>query len=266
MTRTCQALPICGTRFWVIVLRRAELRGTAEDLDGRYVRDQHAVWRYSDSLVPVPGATDWVDVDGRLRIDAPELDLDPRVKAVALAEAEYRHVRGLAYDEAETARTARNDAVRTALGQGISYGRIAELTGLSRGRIGLLRDLPAENAGAPDGGWVRSAAFYQRKLPRRRPQLSERELAEIDPLERAIVTAQGELDLRIQHYSAQVPRAYEQRARALREARRAGLSARQVAEICDLSAKRVNEIVAGEDYGRPRRSRSDTSDGSVTRR
>jgi hypothetical protein len=236
----------------MIVIQPAELQITAEDVDGEYVRDQEGVWRYRASLIAVPGAKDWTDDDGRPRIDAPELDLDPRVQAVARAEAAYRHVRALVFDGAEAARRERNKVVRAALRDGITYARVAELTGLSRGRIGLLRDEPsAALSSAPrEGGWVRSAAFYQRKLPRRRPRASRADLDAMEPRERSVAAAQAELERRIAHYSATVPTAFAQRAQALRDARAAGLSARQVAEICDLSPKRVNEIVAGSDYGR----------------
>jgi hypothetical protein len=245
-----------ATTIWTIEIQPTELEITAEDVDGEYVRDQAGVWRYCTSLIAVPGAKDWTDEDGMPRIDAPELDLDPRVQAVARSEATYRHVRALAFDGAEAARRDRNDVVRAALRDGITYARIAELTGLSRGRIGLLRDEPSVDRSSPprEGGWVRSAAFYQRKLPRRRPRASHAELDAMEPRERAVAMAQAELERRIAHYSATVPTVFEQRAQALRDARAAGLVARQVAEICDLSPKRVNEIVAGCDYGRPRKT------------
>jgi hypothetical protein len=239
----------------MVAISLTDLRCTAEDVDGKFVRDGEGVWRYRESLVPVPGAKDWIDDAGRLRIDAPELDFDRRVTAVACAEAAYRHVRALAFDGAEAARRERNDVVRKGLRAGMTYSRVAELTGLSRGRIGLLRDEPADGpAKTPsEGGWVRSAAFYQRRLARRRPQMPIADLDGMDPRERAIVVAQAELERRIAQYSATVPQAFEQRAQALREARAAGLTAREVAEICDLSPKRVNEIVAGSDYGRAKK-------------
>lgn len=239
----------------MIAMPPALLEATAEDLDGQYVRDQDGVWRYRESLIAVPGAKDWYDTDGQSRIDAPELDLDPRVRSVAEAEAAYRHVRSLAFEEAEAVRRARNDAVRAALDDGVTYARVAQLTGLSRGRIGLLRD--PRSASEPggrgsDGGWVRSAAFYQRRL-RRRPNIPAPELAAMTPRERAVTTAQAELERSVARYSVIVAPAFEQRAEAFREARAAGLSARNIAEICDLSVKRVNEILSGVDYGRARR-------------
>jgi hypothetical protein len=50
----------------------------------------------------------------------------------------------------------------------------------------------------------------------------------------------------------------------LRKQRAAGLSAREIAEICDLSAKRVNEILAGVDYRQTRRDA--TAHEAVSRR
>jgi hypothetical protein len=50
------------------------------------------------------------------------------------AEAHYQR----AYRRSEDAREARNAAVRTALNEGWTHARIAEATGLTRGRVGQI--------------------------------------------------------------------------------------------------------------------------------
>jgi hypothetical protein len=54
------------------------------------------------------------------------------------AEATYR----AAADRAEHAREARNAAVRQALAEGWTHAQIAEVTGLTRGRIGQIAVQP----------------------------------------------------------------------------------------------------------------------------
>ena len=53
-----------------------------------------------------------------------------------LRKAEARYQR--AYSRSEQARENRNAAVRQALAEGWSHARIAEATGLTRGRIGQI--------------------------------------------------------------------------------------------------------------------------------
>jgi CRP-like cAMP-binding protein len=56
--------------------------------------------------------------------------------AEELRKAEARYQR--AFRRAEEAREARNAAVRSALDVGWTHARIAEVTGLTRGRIGQI--------------------------------------------------------------------------------------------------------------------------------
>lgn len=53
-----------------------------------------------------------------------------------LQQAEVRYQR--AFRRSEEAREERNRAVRTALGEGWTHARIAEATGLTRGRVNQL--------------------------------------------------------------------------------------------------------------------------------
>jgi len=58
-----------------------------------------------------------------------------------LQKAEARYQR--AFRRAETEREARNAAVREALAEGWTHARIAETTGLTRGRVGQIASAKA---------------------------------------------------------------------------------------------------------------------------
>jgi DNA-directed RNA polymerase specialized sigma24 family protein len=58
------------------------------------------------------------------------------MKAAELRQAEARYQR--AFRRSETLREERNHAVRQALAEGWTHARIADATGLTRGRIGQI--------------------------------------------------------------------------------------------------------------------------------
>jgi hypothetical protein len=62
------------------------------------------------------------------------------VTADELRKIEARYQR--AFRRSEEARAARNAAVREALGEGWTHARIAEATGLTRGRVGQIAQRP----------------------------------------------------------------------------------------------------------------------------
>lgn len=64
-----------------------------------------------------------------------------------LRKAEARYQRAFRRSEAE--REARNAAVRTALDEGWTHARIAEATGLTRGRVGQIAQAGRRSLGLP---------------------------------------------------------------------------------------------------------------------
>lgn len=66
---------------------------------------------------------------------APELSPDARVRALAIAEREYRRARQRLEEELEEAKRRRDESVRLAAREGLSYRQIAAAIGLSHQRV-----------------------------------------------------------------------------------------------------------------------------------